>query len=70
MAKKEIFSIGPAYAPIKGDGQRNPSGIYSRPTPEEGRRLVHAFMDIKPIALREAVIRLVADLAELHDDEA
>jgi hypothetical protein len=68
MAKKEVLSIGPGYAPIKGGGQRNRSGIYSRPTPEEGRRLVHAFMDIKQIALREAVIQLVTDLSKLHDD--
>jgi hypothetical protein len=69
MAKKEVFSIGPSYAPIKGEGRRNPSGNYSRPTPEEGRRLVRAFMDIERRALREAVIQLVTDLAKLHDDE-
>jgi hypothetical protein len=69
MSKKEVFPIGPSYAPIKGEGRRNPSGIYSRPTPEEGRRLVRAFMDIERSALREAVIQLVTDLAKLHDDE-
>ncbi len=69
MAKKEVFSTGLSYTPIKIGGPRNPSGLYSRPTPEEGRRLVHAFMDIKRVALREAVIQLVTDLSELDDDE-
>ena len=69
MAKKEPSSIGPSDAPIKGSGQRSPDETYSRPTPEDGRRLIHSFMDIKRAALREAVIRLVTELSKLHDDE-
>ena len=69
MAKKEVFSTGLSHTPIKIGGPRNPSSLYSRPTAEEGRRLVHSFMNIKRIALREAVIQLVTDLSKLHDDE-
>jgi hypothetical protein len=68
MAKKEPFSTSPSDARIKG-GQRNPARASSRPTPEDGRRLIHAFMDIKQAALREAVIRLVIELSKLNDNE-
>jgi hypothetical protein len=69
MTKKEPFSTGPSHALIKGGGQRNPAGASCRPTPEDGRRLIHAFMDIKQAALREAVIGLVTELSKLNDDE-
>jgi len=68
MAKKEPFSIGPSDARIKGGGQRNPAG--ASPTPEDGRRLIHAFIGVRQPALREAVIRLVTELSKLHDDES
>jgi hypothetical protein len=37
----------------------------SRPEPEEGSRLIHAFLKIGSPSLREAVIKFVEDLAKL-----
>ena len=40
----------------------------SRPTPEEGRRLVHAFFEIRNADVREAVIRYVEEQSRLAKD--
>ena len=68
MAKKEPVSIGPSAPRIKGGGQHHPAGASSRPTPEDGHRLIQAFMDVKQAALREAIIRLVTELSKLNDE--
>jgi len=65
MAKKEALSTGAS----DHGGQRNPAGTSSRPTPEDGLRLIHAFMDIKEVALREAIIQLVTELSLLRGDK-
>ena len=39
----------------------------SSPEPEEGRRLIRAFLKISSPDLREAVIKFVADLAKLDE---
>ena len=68
VAKKETLSIR------RGGGWVKPLQIEraessSRPTPEDGRRLIHAFMDVKQVALREALIRLVTELSKLDVEE-
>jgi hypothetical protein len=68
MARKETFSVGQAKASVYG-GQRDLIGVHSRPDPEEGRRLMRAFLNIREAALREAVIALVTELSTRHDDE-
>jgi hypothetical protein len=68
MAKKDFFSTGPSNASINYDGQRNRAGTSSRPTPEDGLGLIHAFTDIEEVALREAIIQLVTELSILRDD--
>lgn len=68
MARKETFSVGQAKASVDG-GQRDLARGHSRPDPEEGRRLMLAFLNIREAALREAVISLVTELSKLHDDE-
>jgi hypothetical protein len=70
MAKKEALSTGLSDALFNHGSQRNSVGSSSsRPTPEDGRRLIHAFMDIKPAALREAIIQLVTELSKRHHDQ-
>ena len=39
----------------------------SRPKPEEGLRLIHAFLKISSPRLREALIKFVEDLAKLEE---
>ena len=41
----------------------------SRPKPEEGLRLIHAFLKISSPRLREALIKFVEDLAKLEEVE-
>jgi hypothetical protein len=69
MVKKEAFSAGSSDAFIRRGGQRNRAGTSSRPTPEDGLRLIHAFTEIKQAALRVAIIQLAEDLSKLHEDE-
>jgi hypothetical protein len=69
MSKKEALSTGASNALFNDGSRKNSAGISSsRPTPEEGRRLVHAFMDIKHAGLREAIIQLVTELSKPHHD--
>ena len=67
MAKKATRSSGASDPSIDREGQRSRAGTSSRPTIEDGLRLIHAFMDIKEAALREAVIRLVTEISSLRD---
>jgi hypothetical protein len=69
VAKKDAFSTGPSDPFINHGGQRNRAGTSSRPTPEDGHRLIHAFMEIKYVALREAIIQFVTELSKLREDE-
>jgi hypothetical protein len=55
MVKKETLSAGPGGAWVK-PLQSEWAGNSSRPKPEEGVRLIHAFRSIKQAALREAII--------------
>ena len=66
MAKEDTFSIAPANAKR---GKRGLTTHSSPPKPEEGLRLVHAFHDIKQVALREAIIKFVTELSTLQQDE-
>jgi hypothetical protein len=70
MSKKEVLSTGLSDALFNHGSHKNSAGISSsRPTPEDGRRLIHAFFDIKPVALREAIIQLVTELSKRHYDQ-
>jgi hypothetical protein len=69
MVKKEAFSTGSSDAFIRRGGQRNRAGASSRPTPEDGLRLIHAFTEIKQPALRVAIIQLAEELSKLREDE-
>lgn len=68
MARKESLSVDRAKASV-ADGQRDFAGVHSRPDPEEGRRLMRAFVNIREAALREAVVALVTEISTLHDDQ-
>jgi hypothetical protein len=65
MAQKQTPSISQRGASVD-PGQGDPAGDASQSTPEEGRRLIDAFFKIKRPALREAVIRLVAELSNAY----
>ena len=69
MAKKDAFSTGPSASFINHGSQRKRAGTPSRPTPEDGHRLIYAFMEIKQVALREAIIQFVTELSKLCEDE-
>jgi hypothetical protein len=62
MAAKNIFSVGTAAA-ISGV-QSNRSRNTSLPKPEEGLRLMHAFVTIERADLRETVVKFVEELAK------
>jgi hypothetical protein len=71
MSKKEVLSTGLSDALFNQGSPKNSAGISSsRPTPEDGRRLIHAFMDVKPAALREAIIQLVTELSKLDNKQS
>ena len=67
MARGETFSSGPEVAPMN-DGLPDRSRHTSRPNPEEGHRLMRAFLSLRQAALREAVINFVKELSTLQDD--
>lgn len=62
MAAKDTFSAGAAVA-ISGV-QSNRSRNTSLPKPEEGLRLMHAFVAIERVDLREAVVKFVEELSK------
>ena len=66
MAANDTFSAGAATA-ISG-AQGNRSGIGSLPKPEEGLRLMHAFITIESVDLREAVVKFVEELSKTQSD--
>jgi hypothetical protein len=68
VAKKDAFSTSPSTSFINHGRRRNRAGTSSRPTPEDGHRLIHAFMEIKQVALREAIIQFVTELSKLPED--
>ena len=69
MAKKDAFSTGPSASFIIHGSQPRSRGTPSRPTQEDGHRLIHAFMEIKQVALREAIIQFVTELSKLCEDK-
>ena len=64
MAKKELLSAGPAGTSARFEkGIENPS----LPKPEEGLRLMHAFLEIKNAEVREAIIKYVEEQSRLEN---
>ncbi len=66
MAHRETFSAEPADASING-GQRQRFGNSSRPSPEEGHRLIGAFLSIEQAAQRKAIVNFVLELSALKN---
>jgi hypothetical protein len=67
MGQIETCSAGLADAPTI-DGQRQRSGDSARPNPEEGHRLMRAFLSIEQAALRERIVNFVMELSAMHDN--
>ncbi len=67
MAQSEISLAGTKGASIDGS-QLDRSGPSSRSKPEEGHRLMRAFVSIRQAALREAIVKFVDELSTLRDD--
>ncbi len=59
---KENFSTPPSNVDDDG-GQGDPPRETSRPLPEEGRRLMRAFLRIEKASLREALVNFVEELS-------
>jgi hypothetical protein len=66
MEQIGTFSAGLADASII-DGQREASGDSARPNPEEGHRLMRAFLTIEQAAVRETIVNFVMELSAMHD---
>lgn len=62
MSRKQSFLTLTTDAYVRG-GQPHPPGENFRSQPEEGHRLMRAFLMIKEPHLREALVTLVEDLA-------
>jgi hypothetical protein len=62
MAAKDNVSAGLATT-ING-AQSNRSRTSSLPKPEEGLRLIHAFVGIRDPELREAIVKFVEELTK------
>ena len=41
---------------------------FSWPDPQEGYRLMHAFLSIRQVALRDAIVKFVTQLSTLDDN--
>jgi len=65
MAKKDAYSTGNDNVSAH-DEQGDRTAISSRPKPEEGLRLMHAFLDIRQPEVRDAIIKFVAELSRLQ----
>jgi hypothetical protein len=68
MAEKKTPSTSPRGA-LLNLGQSERAADSSQPKPEDGRRLIDAFFKIKQPALREAIIRLVAELSMPEEND-
>ncbi len=64
MAQIETFSAGVVDAAVNVDRLER-FGDSSRPSPEEGHRLMRAFLNIEKASLREAIINLALELSAL-----
>jgi len=67
MSRKRRFLDLPADAYVDGE-QPHPLGENSRSDPEEGHRLMRAFLRIKEAHLREALVAFVEELARSTRD--
>ncbi len=68
MAKKQTSSTSRREASVN-PGQSGRAGDAFQPTPEDGRRLIAAFVRIKNPALREAAVRLVEELSTIQESD-
>jgi hypothetical protein len=64
MAKRET-QVGPRLE--LADPRKARSSSRSPPSPEEGRRLVHAFMGIKDAAIRDAIVGLIETMSRTYN---
>ena len=62
MSRKGSFLTLPKEAVVEG-GQSGSFGENSRPDPEQGHRLMRAFLRIKDARLRDALVTLIEELA-------
>jgi hypothetical protein len=65
MAWNETFSEDASNAVANSTFDRAQDS--SRPAPEDGARLLRAFVNIRQPALREAIIELVTRMSEVND---
>ena len=67
MEKKQALFVPPcaSSANVEGSGS---AGRFFLPSPEEGHRLIGAFLRITRPSLREAIIELVTELSAPGED--
>ena len=66
MTVKDTVSAGPATALKRAES--NLSGTFSLPTPEQGIRLIHAFVRVREDGARKAIIKFVEELSKVQRD--
>ncbi|HKN30289.1 MAG TPA: hypothetical protein VJY34_21390 [Roseiarcus sp.] len=49
-------------------GKLDPAASFSWPDPQEGSRLMRAFLSIRQAALRDAIVKIVTQLSTLDDE--
>jgi len=69
MAQRETFSECIEDDSSVNAGQLERFGDSTRPSPEEGHRLMRAFLSIEQTALREAIVTFVVELSAFHEKQ-
>ncbi len=67
MGRKDGDSDDPLVSTVEDD-QRDKVGYAFLSTPDEGRRLISAFLRIREAALRKAITDFVEEMSTLHDE--
>jgi hypothetical protein len=68
MLEKEALLTGTGGASVRAD-RDGVSQLASKPTPEEGIRLMHAFCRIDGALAREAIIKYVEGQSALREEQ-
>lgn len=68
MSKREDDQV--VASKISGDSHQSGSKCSGWPDPEEGYRLMRAFLGIRRPALRQAIVELVTELSAPGEDPA
>lgn len=69
MVRKEVFSTDSEESSVRSL-LADPPWDAGRLNPEQGHRLMRAFLNIEEAALREAIVNFVTDLSTLGNERS